>query len=66
MKKTSVIQIREDEYGVPYIDLHDLIPLDMWRVETYSMEIVDDDDIKKLMLQFFDKDGNVIDIALGE
>ena len=62
----KTIKVREDENGNPYLLLEEIIPGHQYEAVSYTMEVIDDDGMEVLLLKFYDKDDNVIDIALGE
>ena len=57
------VKVREDEDGNPYILLEELIPNYPYKADSYTLEVIEDKGVKKLMLKFFDEDGNIIDIS---
>ena len=62
----KTIKVREDEYGNPYILLEELIPNYQYKVHSYTIEVIKDEGISKLSLQFLDKDGSIINVSEEE
>ena len=47
----KTIKVREDEYGNPYILLEELVPNYQYEVRSYTIEAIDDDGVKALILK---------------
>lgn len=60
----GTIRVRLDDWGNPCLLLEELIPGFEYEAVSYTMEVVDDNGIKKLVLKFFDKDDNIINVNL--
>lgn len=58
----KTIKIRKDDKGNLYLPLDELIPGHINDVDSYTMEEIYDEGRIKLMMQFFDKDGNVVNV----
>lgn len=56
MKK---IKVRTSELGDIYLDLYDLVPMELvYTIESYTIEEIDG----RFVLTFFDKDGNIVNV----
>ena len=56
------VKVREDEYGNAYILLEEIVPGHQYEADSYTIEVIDDDGVNALLLKFYDKDGNIIDV----
>lgn len=57
------LKVKTTDDGEAFLDLSDFSSMvDVARVEFYSLEEIDDDGKAVLLLKFFDKDQNVIEV----
>lgn len=56
------IKVRVDENDNAYLLLEELIPGYQYEADSYTIEVIDDDGVEALLLKFYDKDGNLINV----
>lgn len=57
------IKVKTTDTGEAYFDIKDFASIvDISKVEYYTFEEIDDDGHKSLLLKFFDKDQNPLDV----
>ncbi len=63
MKNKKNIKVKTDKEGNAYLDLADFSGfVDITKVTQYKLEPVDDDGTQTLILTFYDKDNNVVEV----
>lgn len=57
------VKVRTSELGDIYLDLHDLVPMELvYVIESYTIEKIDE----RFVLTFFDKNNNIINVEVTD